>query len=362
MKSAMNASAVFLTALIAGGLAAGPSASAQPVERPPQFVVFSFDGCIVLERWPELADFLAGMNKDGERVHVTFFLSGTNFLAHNKRGAYAAPRQARGASNVEFGGTPADVERRVAFINALQKSGHEIGSHAVGHFDGKQWSAAEWGQEFSTFAELFDHLAANNGLAERTGFSFPASAIAGFRAPYLSRSPGLFVALRNHRFRYDASATGHANQWPEKKDGLWRFNLASLRIAGSGRHTLSMDYNFLIAQSGAAGNPRNQDLYREQMLRTYIDYFRANYSGNRAPLHIGHHFTNYQGGVYNQALKAFARMVCVLPEVRCMSYARLADFMDKLDPATLSAYQRGEFARVPAPALDTTRAFAQERP
>jgi hypothetical protein len=81
------------------------------------------------------------------------------------------------------------------------------------------------------------------------------------------------------------------------------------------------------------------------MLATYLDYFHTNYTGNRAPLHIGHHFTAYQGGVYNEALKDFARRVCGLPEVKCATYGELADFMDKQKPEALTAYQAGDFPR-----------------
>jgi hypothetical protein len=88
------------------------------------------------------------------------------------------------------------------------------------------------------------------------------------------------------------------------------------------------------------------------MLQTYLHYFRTNYAGNRAPLHIGHHFMNYQGGAYNAALKTFARAVCGLPEVRCVTYARLADFMDGQDAETLAAYRKGDFARAARPVLN----------
>jgi hypothetical protein len=90
------------------------------------------------------------------------------------------------------------------------------------------------------------------------------------------------------------------------------------------------------------------------MLRTYLNYFRANYAGTRAPVHIGHHFSPMQGGAYNEALKDFARTVCGLPEVRCVTYRVLADYLDRLDAATLQAYQRGDFPR--APALDLASA------
>ncbi|HET7019233.1 MAG TPA: hypothetical protein VFI58_00785 [Xanthobacteraceae bacterium] len=78
---------------------------------------------------------------------------------------------------------------------------------------------------------------------------------------------------------------------------------------------------------------------------------RAASAGNRAPLHIGHHFMNYGGGAYNEALNSFARAVCGLPEVRCVTYAKLADFMDQQNSETLAAYRRGDFAHVATPTL-----------
>src|SRR5262245_9962015 len=171
-------------------------------------------------------------------------------------------------------------------------------------------------------------------------------------APYLAKGAGLYSALRANGFRYDTSGVGHADAWPEKVDGLWRFNLAMLRIQGLGRGTLSMDYNFFVAQSRAADDPRRYEAAREQMLQTYLHYFKTNYAGNRAPLHIGHHFMNYQGGAYNEALKSFARAVCGLPEVRCVTYAKLADFMDQQSAETLAAYRKGDFARAATPTLN----------
>jgi hypothetical protein len=111
-----------------------------------------------------------------------------------------------------------------------------------------------------------------------------------------------------------------------------------------------------VAQSRAADDPRRYEAAREQTLQTYLHYFKLNYAGNRAPLHIGHHFTGYQGGAYNEALKSFARAVCGLPEVRCVTYARLADFMDRQNPETLAAYRKGDFARAATPALNVAEA------
>src|SRR5262249_47447140 len=188
----------------------------------------------------------------------------------------------------------------VAYVNDLYRNGHEIASHAVGHFNGAAWSAGDWQREFRAFGDIVDNVVSNNGLPE-SKLAFGAADVIGFRAPYLAKGAGLYSALRANGFRYDTSGVGHADAWPEKVDGLWRFNLAMLRIQGLGRGTLSMDYNFFVAQSRAADDPRRYEAAREQMLQTYLHYFKTNYAGNRAPLHIGHHFMNYQGGAYNEA-------------------------------------------------------------
>jgi peptidoglycan/xylan/chitin deacetylase (PgdA/CDA1 family) len=321
------------------------------VERPPQFIVMAFDNCTELERWQELTDFAAELNRGGERIHFTFFVSGINFLADSHRGLYEGPHQRRGYSRINFGGSSEQVRKRIDSVNDLYRNGHEIASHAVGHFNGAAWSAGDWQKEFRAFSAIVDNVGSNNGLP-KSKLVFAAADVIGFRAPYLAKGAGLYSALRASGFRYDTSGVGHADAWPEKVDGLWRFNLAMLRIQGLGRGTLSMDYNFFVAQARAAYDPRRYEAAREQMLQTYLHYFKANYAGNRAPLHIGHHFMNYQGGAYNEALKSFARAVCGLPEVRCVTYAKLADFMDQQTAETLAAYRKGDFARAATPTLN----------
>jgi peptidoglycan/xylan/chitin deacetylase (PgdA/CDA1 family) len=324
------------------------------IDRPPQFIAIAFDNCTEVERWQELSDFAAEMNRDGDRVHFTFFVSAVNFIAQQNRGTYQGPRQPRGASSINFGGTPEDVKRRVDYVNALHAAGHEIASHAVGHFDGRHWSQAEWDREFRSFESVLLNIAQNNGFDADVKLVFPLSDVVGFRAPYLATSTGLYGVLRDRKFRYDTSGNSAADAWPEKIDGVWRFNLARLKLANSSRATLSMDYNFFVAQSGARADPRRQAYFRDQIMQTYLDYFRANYTGNRAPLHIGHHFFDYQGGAYKEALKTFVRSVCGLPEVRCVTYRALADFMDGLNAETLAGYRKGQFARAVEPGITLT--------
>ena len=64
-----------------------------------------FDNCTELERWQELTDFAAELNKGGDRVHFTFFVSGSNFIADASRNIYEGPHQRRGYSRINFGGT-----------------------------------------------------------------------------------------------------------------------------------------------------------------------------------------------------------------------------------------------------------------
>ena len=339
-----------LAAIAAGMAMSAAHAEHADVARPAQFVMLAFDGGIGLPRWQDLADFSDAMNRGGKPVHFTIFVSGVAFIETAYRNVYQAPGQGRGSSAIWFGGSAEDVRKRIGYINAMYANGHEIASHAIGHFNGASWSAAQWDQEFAAYrAIVFNGSPAYARVAADT-VDVPLAKIVGFRAPYLARGPGLYEALQRAGFRYDTSGIALADAWPRKADGLWRFDLAQIKVGG--RRTLSMDYNIFIAQSGGAiVDPRRAATLRAEMLATYLDWFRTNYTGNRAPLNIGHHFEALQGGVYNEALKDFARQVCGLPEVKCATYSELADYMDALSPETLEAYQAGAFAHAEMPVI-----------
>ena len=168
--------AAFLTILIV--LVA--SVPARAVERPPQFVEIAIDNCTEFERWKELTAFAAEMNKDGDRLHFTFFVSGVNFIANAYRNLYEAPGYRRGESRIGFGGSADDVRQRVDYINELYRSGHEIGSHAVGHFSGRSWSAGDWARELNSFRDVLANVGPHNGLGNGVKFDFPLSQVAGF--------------------------------------------------------------------------------------------------------------------------------------------------------------------------------------
>src|SRR5262249_45743075 len=159
-----------------------------------------------------------------------------------------------GYSPINFGGSADDVRKRVDFINAMYASGHEIASHAVGHFNGAHWSAAQWEQEFAAYRGIVANAGPSFARARDDKVDVPFAKIVGFRAPYLATGPGLYAALRHEGFRYDTSGIAYPDQWPRRADGLWRFDLVQLKVAGRG--TLSMDYNFFVAQSHGVVDPR----------------------------------------------------------------------------------------------------------
>jgi len=336
-----------ILAMLAASMAL--SAAHADVTRPPQFVVMAFDGGINVQRWQELADFSAAMQRDGKPVHFTIFVSGIAFVEDANRNVYQGPGQWRGHSGIGFGGKAEDMHKRIGLINAMYANGHDIASHANGHFDGTRWTAAQWEQEFAAYRAMFENASPMYSRDAADKLAFPYAKIIGFRAPFLAKGPGLYEALQRLGYRYDTSGIALADQWPHKSDGVWHFDLVQLKVGG--RRALSMDYNFFVAQSGAHNDPRHADVYRAQMLASYLDYFRTNYTGNRAPLNIGHHFEPLQSGAYNEALKDFARQVCGLPEVKCVTYAELADFMDAQTPETIAAYQAGSFPHAEMPAM-----------
>ena len=236
-------------------------------------------------------------------------------------------------------------------MNALYAQGHEIASHAIGHFNGAHWSAAQWQQEFSTYRDIVANGGSFNARAASATLDVPPAKIVGFRAPYLAAGAGLYEALRRDGFRYDTSGISFRTSGRRSAMG---FGGSTWRSCGSpGSAARRCRWTTISASPSRAGGPTRgaPRSFKEQMLATYLAYFRASYTGNRAPLNIGHHFEAYQGGVYYEALKEFARRVCGLPEVKCAAYSELADFMDRQSPEMLAAYQRGDFPHAAPPVV-----------
>jgi hypothetical protein len=321
---------------------ADQAGAAQSSERPPQFVLLAFDGSLNLDFWAESRAFA---QQSGAKY--TYFMSGTYFIPDAKKSIYSGPHHGVGKSDIGFGGPATNIELRLQQVKAAHGEGHEMASHANGHFDGSTWTEGDWDSEFAQFNPLIFKAAQTAGVAP-VDLGFGIQDVKGFRAPLLGFSAGLYKTLAKNAFTYDTSKSGAPNYWPEKIGGIWNFPLAQVRIVGSGKRTLSMDYNFYYSQSAGVSKAENKELYKKEMLDTYMKYFQDNYFGNRAPVHIGHHFSKWNGGAYWEAMQAFTKRVCGLPEVKCVTYGELVKFMEA-HAGDRAKYQAGSFAPLPRP-------------
>jgi hypothetical protein len=345
------------TAMAASALVS-PQAQALP-PRPPQFVLMAFDGSLNLNFWNESRQFAKTSKSNGFPLNFTYFISGVYFVNDTAKSVYDAPKHGIGKSEIGFGGDVSTIAPRVEQVNLAFEEGNEIGSHANGHFDAGigKWTLADWTSEFTQFIHLiFDAISINRVQPVRqtnnNGYVFGQDEVIGFRAPQLGITPDMYTALANFNFKYDTSKTSGQNYWPEKKDSrIWNFPLAQLTIAGTAKRTLSMDYNFYVSQSKAVADPANKDLYKKQMIETYLAYFQSNYNGKRGPIHIGHHFSKWNGGAYWEAMQEFSKQVCGKPEVRCVTYKAYMNWLESLDATTLDNYRNGRFDNTGAPAL-----------
>jgi peptidoglycan/xylan/chitin deacetylase (PgdA/CDA1 family) len=309
-----------------------------PPRRPPQFVMISFDGSgdpVLWRHWRAVGQ------QTGARL--SFFLSGVYLLDPADARLYHPPRHAPGSSDIGFSPSPAAVAALVRQIALGAAEGHEIGTHYNGHFcepypgNVQTWTAADWAHEI----EQFRHLLAVAHVP------VSSASVVGGRTPCLQgRMDVLYPVLRRLGLRYDTSQTSLPGVWPVRQYGIWSFPLALIPLVGTGLRSLSMDYNFFANQSAAqSGSPARARVYERQAYLSYLGYFNASYHGDRAPINIGNHFATWNHGAYVRALTQFVRTVCGKPEVRCVTYSTLVDWLDRLPPRALARYRAGRFPR-----------------
>ena len=370
----------------------------ESISRPPQFVLLSFDNCQELQTWSQISSFFEELNGHSTQpIHFTFFLSAVGLLTeqngnHYQNPAHLAnenrntardvnrskfPERARrlayggefsdsGESNIGFGEDETTLLKRIAFLNQLHRQGNEIASHAVGHYDGSKWTEAMWRHEFEQYNYIIDHVAEVNELtgpaAAQAKLNFSSRDLQSFRAPYLGKNEALLRVLRDFGYQADSSDInmGYEDEvWPHKysvdgdSDGAWNFGLSWVNAPSNssiGRlHLPSMDYNWCYVQTNGCesdNQERTDAAVRDarDMFIAYTNHFLKNYNSNRAPVVIGHHFFPYRGGVYNEALLHFARIVCSQPETQCVTFQDFAKYMNKLDPAVRELFQSAEFS------------------
>lgn len=321
-----------ICALVSASLAtlpamAGPSPKVEDVNKP-QVVVISFDGSHDIAQWQRSRALAA---RTGARF--TYFLSCVFLLSRETRGEYQAPGKSAGKSNVGFAMSKQEVIDRLGQINLAASEGHEIASHACGHFDGGKWSKADWTQEFDAFSRIMrDAYKINDISPEPAGWTKIASSVKGFRAPYLSDSKGLTAALHDKDFAYNASGVSRGPEVPGHDQGMMEFALPLIPEGPSERRIIAMDYNLYVRHSGGVEKPSEATKFETRAYDAFRGAFDKQYAGKRIPLQLGFHFTLMNDGAYWRALERFASEVCVKTDVECISYADYVKRRNEADP------------------------------
>ncbi|MEU7421852.1 polysaccharide deacetylase family protein [Streptomyces antibioticus] len=322
----------------------------KPGQKPPQFVVFSWDGAG--EDSQKLFSHFRQVSK-ANNATMTYFLSGVYLLPEEKADLYRPPQHSPGRSDIGFNdrqGIAATVEQlRLAWLE-----GNEIGTHFNGHFCGKnggvgEWSVDEWKDEISQAKQFVKTWKTNTGMTQTAPLPFDYDKeLVGARTPCLEGQQNFMQAARELGFRYDTS--GVNNQvWPSKKQGLWDLSMQLVPFPGHRYEQLTMDYNFMVNQSGTTtqGDPAKHAQWGDEMRDGLLKGFDRAYQGNRAPLIIGNHFESWNGGTYMRAVEDVVEAVCNKPDVRCVSFRQLADWLDTQDPQTLARLRTLEVGQAP---------------
>ncbi|WP_370340498.1 polysaccharide deacetylase [Shinella oryzae] len=315
-----------LSAAVAAAPALAEDKAGETVKRK-QLVIVSFDGAHDNALWEKSR---AMAKRTG--AHFTYFLSCTFLFPREDRATYQAPHEKRGRSNVGFSPDREDTLLRLSEIWMAKEEGHDIGSHACGHFDGGKWSEKDWTAEFTFFADALKNGWRNAGAPEREPADwqrFVKEDIKGFRAPYLSAGPGLVKALEAKGFTYDASLVTKGPAMPVTSGDIARFGLPLIPEGTSQRPVIAMDYNLYVRHSKGKENPDKGAAFEDSTLKAYRDAFNRQYDGARVPLQLGFHFVEMNAGAYWRALDRFLTETCSKPDVACVSYAQALDILAK---------------------------------
>ncbi|MBI1759029.1 MAG: polysaccharide deacetylase [Actinobacteria bacterium] len=319
-----------------------------PGQRPPQFIVVSFDGAGSHQKW----DY---WRRVAERSHMRFtgFLSGIYLVGSEHRTAYRGPGHSPGRASIGFPAT-ADVPALISDLNEAWRRGYEIGTHYNGHFcsgagySGGQWTTADWSSELNQFFGFYRSYRQINQDPTMPTLEVPASSIKGGRTPCLEDRPDqLMPALRKYALSYDSSGIQDGLAWP-KRNGyrIWEFPMAYVPMPGRPNGVVSMDYNFWVKQTGSPPRAGNSVADSQQVIATYRRMYEAAYQGNRAPLILGNHFNSWNNNAYTAALTSFVQDYCGRPDTYCVPYRDVIRWMETQDPTVLTRLQN-------LPAVDT---------
>ena len=312
--------------------AEAPRATYRVSSTTPQFVLLSFDGSKSVDMLNETLGFQQKLQTEGKPLRFTYFINAVYFLTKAHADLYQAPEKKPGKSAIGFSDTEQDIQARVKAFNTAFALGNEIGSHSAGHWNGRSWSYGEWKEEFTSFTDIVSNVQKNNAPTSVDVPLFLPN-IQGFRAPNLGVNNNLFSVEADNHFTYDASSAGSMERWPEKGvSGLWHIPIGTIFVGAKKSPAVAMDYSLWMHQSHgkeeAVRGGTLWDRYYNEIESAYMDYFETNYNGTRAPVVIADHFSKWNDGVYWEAMKTLAENVCGKPQVRCVTFKELVEYLN----------------------------------
>lgn len=299
-----------------------------PGEKPPQFILFSFDGVGSHEHWQRKLPLARKVN-----ARFTGLLTGLYLLPDTDKAKYTGPGHRPGKSSVGFGGPPEEVTTRISDLNQAVAEGHEIGTHFNGHFcrgaepSVGRWNAEQWKSEIDQFYQF---------VREAPGLKVDPKTIKGGRVPCLeATAPVLFPVMARYGMNYDTSLVSEGMVWPRMEHGVWEFKMPRVRVPALGRKVILMDYNLWVSLNGGKEQPGRAPEFHKATMEAYRAAYGAAFNGNRAPMVIGNHFNMWNGGAFSRATEDFMGEVCGKPETACATYAEVIEWMNLQDPAVM---------------------------
>jgi hypothetical protein len=291
-----------------------PVTRLKPGEKPPQFVVFSFDAPT------EDDSHLFSRARTAARANgaqVTFFVRGSDLLPAAQRWQYQPPQHQAGTAAVPFP-TDAQVRAILPQLGQAWLDGDEIADGFIGQFCGpkgaQDWSTADWRSEIDQGYSLVNFWKTGTGFTDLAPLPFDyQTELVGGRAPCPEGQPNLIPAEKDAGWRYDAGSPDGTQRWPAQLDGIWNFPLQRIPDAANASEVLSAD----------------------QSPQTYLNAFARAYEGNRAPLVVDTHLDPQHASQLQNAA-ATMQSLCHREAVRCVSFRQLADWLDAQDPAVLT--------------------------